>query len=313
MIVTFTPNPAVDLTLDLHELDRGASATIPPSGTRAGGKGVNVARVLAQAGHPVIAAGPLGRDDAGWFARDLPGVETRFTPARAATRRTFAIVESATGTTTQLNEIGFARTPEEWDSAIDVAIDAARTADCLVVSGSLPPRTPADAVTRLVGGGTRAGVRVVADLVGEALWAAARAGAHLLKPNAHELATTTGAASPEEGATALLASGAGNVLVSLGEQGLLLVRADGGIIRARLDSPLRGNPTGAGDAAVAAVAASLAEGLSLDADADAILRRAVAWSAAAVLAPLAGALDDRHPELLPRVLVTSDRMETPCP
>jgi fructose-1-phosphate kinase PfkB-like protein len=63
-------------------------------------------------------------------------------------------------------------------------------------------------------------------------------------------------------------------------------------LHARLDTPLSGNATGAGDAAVAAVASCLATGTD---DPVVLLRRAVAWSAAAVAAPLAGELDPSYP------------------
>ena len=62
------------------------------------------------------------------------------------------------------------------------------------------------------------------------------------------------------------------------------MRGSGEVLRAALGTPLAGNPTGAGDAAVAALAAGLARGAT---DRDA-LADAVAWSAAAVLHPLAG-------------------------
>ena len=57
--------------------------------------------------------------------------------------------------------------------------------------------------------------------------------------------------------------------------------------RGRLAQPLHGNPTGAGDAAVAALAA----GLATHAPAHDLVRAAVAWSAAAVLQPVAGHVD----------------------
>ena len=69
-------------------------------------------------------------------------------------------------------------------------------------------------------------------------------------------------------------------------------------LRASLTEPLHGNATGAGDAAVAAVAACLAAGVT---DPATILRRATAWSAAAVLAPLAGELDPSYPDLEARL------------
>jgi fructose-1-phosphate kinase PfkB-like protein len=78
------------------------------------------------------------------------------------------------------------------------------------------------------------------------------------------------------------------VVASLGPDGILLVGPDGSVLRGALEQPLRGNPTGAGDAVVAAVAAGLAAGC----DWEQLLADAVAWSAAAVLQPVAGRVDD---------------------
>ena len=76
------------------------------------------------------------------------------------------------------------------------------------------------------------------------------------------------------------------------------------MLHARLPEPLAGNATGAGDAAVAAAAAVLADG---ETDPERLLRRATAWSAAAVLMPLAGEISPTHPELAERVLVEAVR------
>lgn len=303
MIVTVTPNPAVDVTVDVEGLRLGASHVIPASRRRAGGKGFNVARVLAQTGHRVVAAGPAGAADVDWFVADLPGVDVRLTACDGATRSTFALVETRAGRTTQLNERGAERTADEWARLQDVVAEACRDARCLTVSGSLPPGTPGETVARLVAAGRDAGIPVVADLTGAALRAAAAAGADVVKPNRDELVATVGTADPVAGARMLQAEGAGLVLVSLGEEGLVAVTRTGSPVRGRMPRPLRGNATGAGDAAVAAVAAALDEGLDLATDLVEIVRRAVAWSAAAVLAPLAGALDPSHPDLLAAVLV----------
>ena len=75
--------------------------------------------------------------------------------------------------------------------------------------------------------------------------------------------------------------------MSAGPDGLTWYAADGGSVRARLDASLEGNPTGAGDAVVAA----LAVGLLDDRPHDLVVRDAVAWSAAAVLQPVAGVVD----------------------
>jgi sugar/nucleoside kinase (ribokinase family) len=83
-------------------------------------------------------------------------------------------------------------------------------------------------------------------------------------------------------------------------------------VRARLPRVLHGNATGAGDAVVAAMAAALAGGDDLWSDTDAagaaraqLARRATAWSASAVLMPLAGELSPDHPALEDEVVVTT--------
>lgn len=305
MIVTVTPNPAVDLTIAVDALRPAATTVVPTAARRAGGKGLNVARVLAQTGHAVTATGPVGRADADWFTADLPGVATRFTPCADATRHTYALVETDAGRTTQLNERGVARTDAEWAALVADVAAACRDASCLTVSGSLPPDTPADVVTRMLAAARAAGVPVVADLTRTALETAAAAGADVVKPNRDELQATVGTAEPVAGARLLQERGAGLVLVSLGEGGLVAVPPRGPVLAARLPRPLRGNATGAGDAAVAAVAACLDDGRDPRRDLAVILRRAVAWSAAAVLAPLAGALDPVFTDLAAQVEVTT--------
>jgi fructose-1-phosphate kinase PfkB-like protein len=77
--------------------------------------------------------------------------------------------------------------------------------------------------------------------------------------------------------------------------------APGGYWSARLPEALSGNPTGAGDAGVAAAAVALAEGITEPRE---ILRRATAWSAAAVLMPAAGEISPRYQELQDQLIVT---------
>ncbi|WP_269431154.1 PfkB family carbohydrate kinase [Luteipulveratus halotolerans] len=123
-----------------------------------------------------------------------------------------------------------------------------------------------------------------------------------MKPNHDELREVTGHTDPLTGAHELQRRGARAVVVSRGEDGMLLLGADGTVRTARTREPLHGNPTGAGDAAVAALAAGLGEGL----DTSRLLRRAVAWSAAAVIRPVAGEIDVALAERLMHDLIEGD-------
>ena len=106
-------------------------------------------------------------------------------------------------------------------------------------------------------------------------------------------------------------TGAQIVVASLGHEGLLAVTADE-VVRARLPRVLKGNATGAGDAAVAAIALALAEGArsgSSVPDLSGLARRATAWSASAVLMPLAGDLHPDHVALADEVLIDDPESE----
>jgi 1-phosphofructokinase family hexose kinase len=313
MIVTVTPNPAVDLTWHVDMLVPGATHRVPTGASRAGGKGLNTARVLHATGHDVLALATAGGATGDELRADLEasGLPHRLVPTRAATRRTVAIVDERVGETSILNEFGASLASAEARALADAAAELGRDADAVAISGSLPPgfgRGKLGAlVERLVDG-----VPVVVDTSGPGILAAASAGATALKPNREELAAATGLDDPLDGARTLLARGARVVVVSLGSDGLLVVGRDGAPVRGQLPRVLHGNATGAGDAVVAAIAVSLAEGDDLWSDTEAaadararLARRATAWSASAVLMPLAGELSPDHAELADEVRITT--------
>jgi 1-phosphofructokinase family hexose kinase len=309
MIVTVTPNPALDLTWHVDRILPGGTHRADTGVARAGGKGLNVARVAYAHGAPVRALATAGGPTGDEFAAELAasGVPHELIPVRGATRRSIALVDEHLGDTTIVNERGVNPGPEEWAALAEAVRRSLGDAPVrgrkpvLVLSGSLPPGAPDELLPDLIRLGRDVGATVIADTSGPALLAAADAGATVLKPNAAELAEATGIADPVAGACELLHRGASLVLVSRGADGMLAVTSEE-IVRARLAEPLAGNPTGAGDAAVAACAVLLARGVK---DPVTLLRRATAWSAAAVLMPLAGEIHPSWPELESAVMVDS--------
>lgn len=59
MIVTVTPNPSLDRTLEVERLQRGEVLRSHARRVEPGGKGINVARALHAHGHEVLAVMPL--------------------------------------------------------------------------------------------------------------------------------------------------------------------------------------------------------------------------------------------------------------
>ncbi len=323
-IVTVTANPAVDLTYAVPRLVPGSSHRVGEPLLRAGGKGLNVARVLHQAGYRTVAVAPVGGLSGSEFRDELvaSGVPHALTTTAAATRRSMAFVDREAGQTSIFNEAGRSLSDTEWGAlraALEAQLDGA---GALVGSGSLPEGAPADFYPSLVRRAREQGIPSIIDTSGDALLAAADAGADLLKPNHHELLAATGATTLDDGARQLLDRGAGAVVVSCGEDGMALHRTGRPTLWASLPR-VDGNPTGAGDAAVAALAVVLASSATsaastdIDAETDddqrdeTLLRLATAWSAAAVLMPAAGELHASFPELVAAVTLTSPEPNTP--
>jgi 1-phosphofructokinase family hexose kinase len=312
VILTVTSNPALDLTVAVERLDPGATHRVPPAVVRAGGKGVNVARILHAAGIPVLAAGPAGGDTGAAFAAELTdaGVPHELVAVEGATRRSYAIVDAAAGEATVLNERGAPISAGDAERLEGRVGRLAAGADLVVISGSVPPGWDTAITSRLIASIRARGIPVIADLGGASLLAACRAGADVVKPNREELREATGLDDPLRGAAVLRQLGAGVVVVSSGSEGMRATSAAGSW-RARLDDALSGNATGAGDAAVAAIADRMLHdpAHAVAADLPATLRRAVAWSASAVLMPAAGELHPSWPELERRVRVEADPEE----
>ncbi|HET8658756.1 MAG TPA: hexose kinase [Micromonosporaceae bacterium] len=287
MIVVVAANPALDVTYAVDALKPGTSHRVRTVTQRAGGKGVNVARVLSGLGHSTVVVGLAGGVTGHQLRAELDAehLRHRFVPLVGETRRTVTVV--AGGDATVFNEPGPVVDGVAWDALVEgVARALGGGATGLVCSGSLPPGAPAGSYAALVRLARDQRIPVVVDAEGMPLLAAARAGADLVKPNAAELAATTGVASHIQAAQVLRGAGAGSVAVSLGADGMLAVTGQGAW-RVRLPRRLAGNPTGAGDAAAAAFVAGMASGQAwVD-----MLRHAVALSAAAVLAPVAGSVD----------------------
>ncbi|WP_328362341.1 1-phosphofructokinase family hexose kinase [Streptomyces sp. NBC_00445] len=305
MILTVTLNTALDITYRVRALRPHTSHRVSEVTERPGGKGLNVARVLAALGHEVTVTGFTG-GATGRVVQDrlttTPGLVDALVPISGPTRRTIAVVDEQTGDTTQLNEPGPVITPAEWSAFQEAYEDLLPSASAVALCGSLPPGVPVGAYAGLIRDARAAGVPVLLDTSGEPLRRGVAARPDLIKPNADELAELTGSHEPFRATQDARRRGAHAVVASLGPEGLLAVTPEGRW-RAAPPAPVHGNPTGAGDSAVAGLLSGLVEHLPWPDR----LARAIALSAATVLAPAAGEFDRRaYEELVGRVAVTGE-------
>jgi tagatose 6-phosphate kinase len=291
VILTVTLNPALDVTYAVDTVVAGATHRVRDVAMRPGGKGLNVAQVLHGWGVPVQATGLLGGDDGIRIGAllDAAGIPARFLPIAAESRRTVVATDGADAT--GFWEPGPAVSAAEWASFVELYRGLLAEATVVVLAGSLPRGVGADAYATLTAIAHDGGVETVLDADASALRYGLGAEPRAVKPNAAELAAVTGlpVTTPAEAraaARALRANSATSVVASLGADGLLASTVDGEWLAA-LPAPLTGNPTGAGDACVAAIATGLVHRLPWPV----ILADAVACSAAAVASPVAGAVD----------------------
>ncbi|GAB1513032.1 1-phosphofructokinase family hexose kinase [Actinophytocola sp. KF-1] len=294
MILTVTLNAALDVTYEVPALRLGHTNRPVATHVRAGGKGVNVARVLHALGHETMVTGLVGGDTGAAIRTDVlvAGLRESLFDMAGPSRRTVTIVSD--GTATAVNEPGPDVSISDWADFVGGYHALAARASVVVLSGSLPGNLPADAYAQLI---RATPTPVILDTSGAPLLAGVAARPAVVKPNVHELTEVTGLDDPVEAARALLDRGAHAVVASLGHDGLIAVSHEGSW-RVRVPERLHGNPTGAGDACVAALAA----GHALEWPER--LAEAVAVSAAAVPCLLAGDIDhDTYTRLRPAITV----------
>jgi ribokinase len=225
----------------------------------AGGKGSNQAIAAARLGAEVHLLTALGRDSFAQQARLLwraEGVDAeQVVEVDAATMVGIVLVEDS-----GQNRIAIA--PGALDEVSPAVVESFRheiaVADVLLVQLEIPPPAAARAL-RLA---REAGVTTVFNPApARRLEPETLALADFLTPNRAEAETLTGLSGSEQDlAAALIERGARRVVLTLGEQGALIVSAEE-VVRvpaARVDCVV--DTTGAGDAFNAAFAVALAEG-----------------------------------------------------
>jgi len=287
MIVTLTPNPSLDRTVSIPDLQRGEVQRATDSRLDPGGKGVNISRALTAHKSRTLAVLPAGGPQGHLLAEllDEAGIAVAIVPIGGSIRANIALVEPD-GTTTKINEPGPALSGSELEALFAGAMATlAQQPSWLVGSGSLPPGVDDDLYAGLVHRCRAAGVRVAIDASGPPLRLAVAAGPDLIKPNLEELEELVGRPLNTLGdvhlaAADLVSHGVAAVVVSLGGHGALLVSPT--VVAhavAPVPSPL--STVGAGDALLAGYLYATGGGST----AVEALCTGVTWGAAAVSLP----------------------------
>jgi len=262
MIVTLTVHPSLDRTVRLAAALRVGEVQVATDAREdAGGKGINVTRVLTAGGAESVAVLPLAPGDPFEALLRDAGVRHIAVPVTGRTRANIAITDER-GETTKVNLPGVALTSRDADAVIAAVVEASRAATWLVLAGSLAPGLPDDFYVRVIEAVRRlpAAPRIAVDTSGPALQAVVERGRpDVIKPNDDELVELTGrplrtdlplSEAVRDTARALVPTKAAGALITLGGAGAVLVRGDGAW--AATPPPTRVRSTvGAGDSSLA--------------------------------------------------------------
>jgi len=268
MIYTITLNPALDRTLWVQKTKPDDSNRVEREETYAGGKGIDVSKVLTNFGVSNRALGFVG----GFAGEELEGrllnqgVSCDFVRISAETRTNIIINDISTGNQTVFSASGPQVEPYELMQMIH-KVEKLEGPEIVVISGSLPPGVSPEIYRKMSELAKSEGSKVIMDADGDAFRVGIRGFPDVIKPNVHELSRLVGGDLEESGqvikaAQDLREQGVEIVLVSMGAQGILLA----GEKEQYLATPPAvkvENTIGAGDSAVAGFVYGLAQGKSL--------------------------------------------------
>lgn len=232
-VLTITLNPALDLNVDTGTIRLGGVNRSRTTHLDAAGKGINLARVLSRLGHTLTVSGLLGETNAAPFERLFTSevLEDRFVRLQGQNRINVKIAEGG-GRVTDINGPGFDAPREALDRLKTGLGNLEGRYDAVAIAGSLPVGFAPDALAKLVTHVKAAGLPVWLDTSGPALDAGLRALPDGIKPNIDELAEWAGSPlgsldAVADAARALQETGIANVVVSMGEKGVLWLSPNG--------------------------------------------------------------------------------------
>ena len=294
MITALCLNPSLDRTVYVERLERGGTNRVLREHTVPGGKGVNVARMMASFGLPSRAALFLGREDERLMEETLTGwgCGMRAVILDGALRVNIKVMDQSRGEITELNASGSPVNDRQLEAMEDLVIESAAQSRWLCLCGSLPPGCPDGYYARLIRGVRRRApaCRIALVASGESFRLALREGPDLIKPNLDELSAFSGYPIGDIGEAprsieALMQGGARDIILSMGARGARLY-AGGTVLHASgLKVPVA-TTVGAGDAMLSGYIAGLEEGLSR--------KEAFRLAAAAAAARVAGQEERRE-------------------
>lgn len=273
MILTVTMNPSVDISYKIDKLKIDTVNRCENYSKTAGGKGLNVTRVIHQMGHQVTATGLLGGALGGYIEEKLrsEGIAESFYPISGETRNCIAILHD-NGEQTEILEKGPVILQEEVAGFLNKFDHLLAEANVVTISGSLPEGISPELYIDIIKKTHGEGKKVILDTSGSTLAAVLTSGnmPYAIKPNLEEIQGIVHEEIDEENVEEIkgilsneLFAGIPLIVISMGAKGAFIKFQDAHY-DVRIPKINVVNPVGSGDASVGGLAIGLSKGLPLE-------------------------------------------------
>ncbi|TCD46312.1 1-phosphofructokinase [Streptococcus sp. X16XC17] len=253
MIYTVTLNPAVDFIVRLDHIKAGSVNRMDSDDKYAGGKGINVSRILRRLEIPTTATGFIGGFTGNFIHNSLlsEGIASHFVEVEEDTRINVKIKADVE---TEINGTGPYISDEKL-AELAAILSHLEEGDVVVFAGSAPANLGNQVYKRLIPLAKESGAQVVCDFEGQTLLDSLAFNPLLVKPNNHELESIfkvklAGLDDIERYARKLLEMGTQYALISMAGDGALLVTKEASYFAKPIKGQVK-NSVGAGDSMVA--------------------------------------------------------------
>lgn len=291
-------NPSVDISYPLEHLNVDTVNRVKDVSKTAGGKGLNVTRVLKQLNVSVTASGIIGGTIGQYITDQLDenDIDHAFMKISQESRNCIAILHDD-GDQTEILEAGPILSKDDENAFLEHFEDQVSSFKLVTISGSLPQGLSTGVYSKMVQLAAKHNVPVILDSSNEPLRLALEneTKPFMIKPNQDEIAQLIGkditdlSDLKDKLTTEEIFQGIPWVVVSLGAQGAF-VKYQNDFFKINIPKINAVNPVGSGDSTVAGLAA----GLVKDESPEDIMKRAMTVGLLNTLQEKTGNIDIRQ-------------------
>lgn len=223
MFYTLTANPSVDMTVSSPSLVANENVRTYSASYTPNGKGLDVSFALKKFGRDSVALGFFGGFTGKFIVEETMNMGVFCQPVWIdGVTRICAYVNDGESEYGILNP-GAPLTPE-YEQELFHIIDGASEMECLVISGSVPPKASPDFLDQVVAHAKAKGADVVLDLSSDKLKTLASTSPLIIKPNHHEMKAIWGIEvntddDAKRACAAAHEAGVQNILLTMGSRG----------------------------------------------------------------------------------------------